>query len=61
MPSLKHFHILFVSISIIFCLFFAYWSYTESFMIYFSLAIISMVSLIIYGKAFYNKLKSIQI
>ena len=59
MPSLKHFHILFVSFSIIFCLFFAYWSYTQSFIIYFGLSVISLISLIIYGKIFYNKLKSI--
>ena len=57
MPSLKHFHIMFVSISAIFCLFFAYWGYIQHSMIYVTLSIVSTIILMFYGKVFYNKVK----
>ena len=57
MPSLKQFHITFVIISVMLCLFLGYWSYNQSLMIYFSLSIISILMLIIYGTKFYSKVK----
>ncbi len=55
MPSLKQFHVIFVSISVILCIFLAYWSYSESLMSYFGLSIISMIGLFFYGTIFYKK------
>ena len=57
MPSLKHFHIMYVSISIIFCLFFAYWGYAQHSMPYIASSIISIIILMFYGKIFYDKVK----
>ena len=55
MPSLKQFHMIFISISVILCMFFGYWSYNHSLMYYLSLSIISMIGLIVYGTVFYKK------
>jgi len=56
MSSLKYFHIAFISISILFCIFFGYWSYNESLILYLILSIISSIVLLIYGTMFYYKL-----
>lgn len=57
MPSLKHFHILFVCGSIALCVFLAYWSYNQNLLSYFILSSISISILIFYGLIFYNKVK----
>jgi len=59
MPSLKQFHIMFVSISILMFLFFGYWSYNQDSFFYLSVSILSILVLIIYGKLFYNKVKEL--
>ena len=37
-------------------LFFGYWSYNQSLIIYFSISIVSIIGLLIYGKTFFNKM-----
>jgi hypothetical protein len=59
MPSLKQFHVMFVSISILMFLFFGYWSYAEGFIFYLSVSVLSIIILIAYGKLFYNKVKEL--
>lgn len=59
MPSLKQFHVMFVSISILMFLFFGYWSYAQDSNFYLSISALSIIILIAYGKLFYNKVKEI--
>ena len=59
MPSLKQFHIMFLSISILMFLFFGYWSYNQDSFFYLAVSILSILVLIIYGKLFYNKVKEL--
>ena len=57
MPSLKQFHIIFVSISILMFLFFGYWSYTQDSIFYLLVSVLSIILLMVYGKLFFNKVK----
>ncbi|MDB4125721.1 hypothetical protein N9597_00385 [Candidatus Marinimicrobia bacterium] len=59
MPSLKQFHIMFVSISILMFLFFGYWSYVQDSKFYLSVSILSIIILMVYGKLFYQKAKEL--
>ena len=64
--SLKNFHIIFIIISSIFMLYFAYWSYNHwqlykdtSYIGYFILSVISFFILLFYSKKFVKKFKGI--
>ena len=59
MPSLKQFHVMFVSISILMFLFFGYWSYAQDSKFYLSVSILSIIILMVYGKLFYQKAKEL--
>lgn len=59
MPSLKQFHIMFVSISILMFLFFGYWSYVQDSKFYLSVSILSIIILMVYGKLFYQKVREL--
>ena len=59
MPSLKQFHVMFVSISILMFLFFGYWSYAQGSIFYLSVSLLSIIILGAYGKLFYNKVKEL--
>ena len=59
MPSLKQFHVVFVSISILMFLFFGYWSYAKGSFFCLSVSILSIVILMVYGKLFYYKVKEL--
>mgnify|MGYP006220341795 FL=1 len=59
MPSLKQFHVMFVSISILMFLFFGYWSYAQGSIFYLSVSVLSIVILMAYGKLFYHKVKEL--
>ncbi len=58
MPSLKHFHILFVLVSMLLCVFLAYWTFNHDLMQYFYLSIVSFVMIWLYGSWFYSKFES---
>jgi hypothetical protein len=64
--SLKSFHIIFVSISLLFAIYFSYWSYKHwmnfsdtSYLVYLFLSIISFLVLFVYSRIFIKKFKSI--
>jgi hypothetical protein len=59
MPSLKQFHVMFVSICILMFLFFGYWSYAQGSIFYLSVSLLSIIILVAYGKLFYNKVKEL--
>ena len=59
MPSLKQFHVMFVSISILMFLFFGYWSYAQGSIFYLSVSVLSIIILVAYGQLFYNKVKEL--
>ena len=61
MPSLKHFHIFFILVSIFFCLFLAYWAFNNSSMQYFYLSIISLLIIGFYGSKFYIKIQELNL
>ncbi len=61
MPSIKHFHILFVLASIFLFIFFAYWSFVEGIMYYFYGSIISILVIGFYGIKFYSKVKELSL
>jgi len=61
MPSLKQFHILFVFVSMILCLFLAYWTFNHDLIKYFSLSIISFFMIGFYGFKFYGKAKGLSL
>tara|TARA_Y100000589_G_scaffold79770_1_gene73451 strand:+ start:1346 stop:1543 length:198 start_codon:yes stop_codon:yes gene_type:complete len=61
MPSIKHFHILFVLASICLFIFFAYWSFNQGIMYYFYGSIISVLVIGFYGIKFYNKVKELSL
>jgi len=61
MPSLKHFHIFFVLISMALCIFFSYWAYNNNSMQYFYISIVSFVLIGFYGIKFYKKIKELRI
>ena len=64
--SLKSFHIIFISISLLFTIYFSYWSYKHwmnfsdsSYLVYLFLSVISFLVLVGYSKIFMKKIKSI--
>ena len=64
--SLKTFHIIFILISSLFMIYFAYWSYAHwflykdiSYLVYLFLSIISFIFLLFYSKKFIKKYKGI--
>ncbi|OUT39027.1 MAG: hypothetical protein CBB66_03980 [bacterium TMED6] len=59
MPSLKHFHIFFVIVSMALCMFFCYWAFNNNMMQYFYLSIISFLLIGFYGIKFYSKIKEL--
>ena len=61
MPSLKHFHILFVLVSMSLCIFLAYWTFNHDFMQYFYLSIISLLAVGFYGFKFYGKAQELSL
>ncbi len=61
MPSLKHFHIFFILVSIFFCFFLAYWAFNNSSMQYFCLSIISLLMIGFYGLKFYIKIQELNL
>jgi len=61
MPSLKHFHILFVLVSMSLCIFLAYWTFNHDFMRYFYLSIISLLAMGFYGFKFYGKVQGLSL
>ena len=61
MPSLKHFHILFVCASMALCLFFSYWSFNNNVMEYFYISILSLILIGFYGVKFYSKIKELSL
>ena len=61
MPSLKHFHILFVLASMSLCIFLAYWTFNNDFMRYFYLSIISLLAVGFYGFKFYDKVQGLSL
>ena len=61
MPSLKQFHILFVLVSMMLCLFLAYWTFNYDLIKYFSLSVISFFMIGFYGFKFYGKIKSLSL
>ena len=61
MPSLKHFHILFVLVSMSLCVFLAFWTFNHNLMQYFYLSIISLLAVGFYGFKFYNKVQGLSL
>ena len=61
MPSLKHFHIFFVLVSMALCVFFCYWAFINNLMQYFYLSIISFLLIGFYGFKFYSKIKELSV
>ena len=61
MPSLKHFHILFVVVSMLLCIFFAYWALNQNLMQYVAVSIISLAFIGFYGIKFYGKIKELSL
>ena len=61
MPSLKHFHILFVLASMLLCLFFAYWALNQNLMQYVIISIGSLALIGFYGIKFYGKIKELSL
>ena len=61
MPSIKHFHILFVVASILLFVFLAYWSFTNDMMYYFYGSLFSIIIIIFYGIKFYAKVKELSL
>ena len=64
--SLRTFHIIFVSISSLFMIYLGGWSYMmwdyyadSAYLSYFTLSIVSLVVLIVYGQRFVKKYKNI--
>jgi len=61
MPSLKHFHILFVLVSMSLCIFLAYWAFNHDLIQYFYLSIISLLAVVFYGLKFYGKVQNLNL
>ena len=61
MPSLKHFHILFVLVSMSLCVFLAFWTFNHNLMQYFYLSIISLLAVGFYGFKFYDKVQGLSL
>ncbi len=61
MPSIKHFHILFVVASILLFVFLAYWSFTNDMMYYFYGSLFSIIIISFYGIKFYAKVKELSL
>ena len=66
--SLKSFHILFITISSLFTIFFGYWCYSEwsayddsKYLFFTCISIILSISLIIYGKLFLKKINNLDV
>jgi len=66
--SLRLFHIIFVSISSLLMVYMAGWSYVmwnyyadSAYLSYFSLSILSLITLMIYGQKFIKKTKTLEI
>mgnify|MGYP003968054389 CR=1 FL=1 len=64
--SLKSFHIIFISVTLLFTVYFSYWSYIHwmnfndsSYIVYLLLSTISFLLLSVYSKKFIKKFKSI--
>jgi len=64
--SLKNFHMIFITISSLFMIYFAYWSYTHwflykdiSYIVYLVLSIISFMLLLFYSRQVIKKFKGI--
>jgi len=61
MPSLKHFHILFVLVSMSLCVFLAFWTFNHNLMQYFYLSIILLLAVGFYGFKFYDKVQGLSL
>ena len=61
MPSLKHFHILFVLVSMSLCVFLAFWTFNHNLMQYFYLSIILLLAVGFYGFKFYGKAQKLSL